>query len=232
MQVVSGKIKDEMAGAINTTPSLTNPIFNRGENQMAPPRLAEFCSVEGCGRKHDAKGYCQKHYKRWRLWGDPNVEKRNYGKGDTPEQRFWSKVAITADPTRCWEWRGYVKPDGYGTLELQGKSIAAHRVAFYYAHHRHAELLVLHSCDNRRCVNPKHLREGTHAENTQDALDRGRWPLGENRPSAKLTNDLVREIKQRLADGEPKTRLAARFGIAESTVFSIAVGRTWRHVTL
>lgn len=34
------------------------------------------CTVPGCGKLHDAKGYCHEHYKRWRLHGDPLTVKR------------------------------------------------------------------------------------------------------------------------------------------------------------
>ena len=34
------------------------------------------CSVDGCDRAHEAKGYCRAHYKRWRKHGDPTVGKR------------------------------------------------------------------------------------------------------------------------------------------------------------
>ena len=35
-------------------------------NAPAPPRRL-VCTVEGCGQKHDARGFCAKHYARWHL---------------------------------------------------------------------------------------------------------------------------------------------------------------------
>lgn len=31
----------------------------------------EACTVAGCERKHEAKGFCRSHYDRWRMHGDP-----------------------------------------------------------------------------------------------------------------------------------------------------------------
>lgn len=35
------------------------------------------CSIKGCENKHNAKGYCQKHYVRFKKHGDPLYTKRN-----------------------------------------------------------------------------------------------------------------------------------------------------------
>jgi len=33
--------------------------------------MTKICSVEGCNGKHDAKGFCKKHYARFRRYGNP-----------------------------------------------------------------------------------------------------------------------------------------------------------------
>lgn len=91
-------------------------------------------------------------------------------------ERFWSKVAITANPDRCWEWRAQLTTTGYGHITYHHKDYPAHRFAWFlvYGNHPNPNLCILHSCDNRLCVNPNHLREGTISENALDSVKRGR----------------------------------------------------------
>ena len=92
---------------------------------------------------------------------------------------FWSKVRLT--PRGCMIFTGGDRAGGYGCIEMRGRTAKSHRRALA---HRAAyamawgecpgELDVLHECDNPRCVNPAHLRLGTHAENMQDMVSKGR----------------------------------------------------------
>ena len=95
---------------------------------------------------------------------------------ETVKERFWSKVALTADPSRCWEWQAATLKKGYGTVTVQRKSFLAHRFSWFLHHGTHPDpnLFVIHSCDNRKCVNPSHLREGTHLDNMRDMVLRNR----------------------------------------------------------
>jgi hypothetical protein len=95
------------------------------------------------------------------------------------EQRFWEKVAIPNDPDNCWEWIGAIDPDtGYGRIGLGGRSdgvTSAHRLSYEMHYGPLASGMdACHSCNNRVCINPRHLYEGTRGDNMQQAKRDGR----------------------------------------------------------
>lgn len=104
------------------------------------------------------------------------------------------------DVNGCWQWGGYCDKAGYGGTWHNGKHMLAHRLA-YELHYGPipAGLNVLHSCDNRGCVNPAHLRVGTQAENVRDMIDRGRKPKTRSvtRPRSDNTGGVLGVCKSR-----------------------------------
>jgi hypothetical protein len=146
--------------------------------------------------------------------------------------RFWEKVQKTDG---CWLWTAAVK-DGkhaYGIFGVKaGLYPRAHRVSWMMHHDAVVPngLCVLHECDTPRCVRPDHLFLGTRADNAADMVAKGRGHLGEKDGNAKLTESAVQAIRELAAKRVPQTRIAAMFGIAQSTVSKIALGYRWRHV--
>jgi hypothetical protein len=151
---------------------------------------------------------------------------------------FWPKVAYGPE-SQCWEWKAGKDWDGYGSfkVKINGKprSVRAHRVSFILSGGAlNPGDLLLHSCDNPSCVNPRHLMPGTCAENMRQKVDRGRVNLqnGEKNPANKLTDDLVRQILAVLAEPNPPTQMAIarRFGVSQMTISFLLQGKTWRHI--
>jgi HNH endonuclease len=196
--------------------------------------MRQICLIDGCGEIVAGHGYCNKHYLRFRKYGDPLGGVKNQA---PIEERFWSKVDKKGEDD-CWLWLGG-RPSrrGYGGLSVGAKKygrIAAHRFSCQL-HHGPAPFdgaLVMHSCDNPPCVNPKHLRWGTASENIFDAATKGRmkniFKSGESHHGAVLTEAQARYVKE-----NPNIRvcdLTRMFGCSRSAVQAIRDGRTWRNL--
>lgn len=91
----------------------------------------------------------------------------------------------------CWEYTGGIGTTGRGMFWLNGKTEKAHRVSWMiYKGEIPKGLLVCHKCDNGKCVNPEHLFLGTHKDNTQDMMRKGR-----NVGNKKLSDLEIGQIK-------------------------------------
>lgn len=162
-------------------------------------------------------------------------------------QKFISRTKQVDD---CWEWQRARMSSGYGKLRVDGKYWLAHRFSYHLLIGTIPNgLFVLHRCDNPCCVNPAHLRLGTHAENVADMMRKGRdamsanpeqWreygrrlgrsgsTFGENNSHAKLTASQVQEIRKRSANARA---LAARFGVNKSAIYRIWNGTSWTNLS-
>lgn len=129
---------------------------------------------------------------------------------------------------KIWKWARSEK--GYGVLRIEGRNLLAHR--FYYTLYNGAiprGLCVLHRCDNRLCVNPKHLFLGTVADNQRDAVNKGRIRKGEKHGRAKLRRKDVRTIRKDYKKGEvgSAVSLARQLKVNRATITAIARGESW-----
>jgi hypothetical protein len=136
------------------------------------------CSL--CDAPHYARGWCRRHYGRWREHGDPNHTRL------THEQRFWTKVQKSES---CWLWQGPTR-NGYGlfswwTGEVQ-RSTGAHRYSYRLLRGEIPEGFVIdHLCRTPLCVNPDHLEPVTRGENVL----RGIGTSARNRQKTHCVND-------------------------------------------
>ena len=146
--------------------------------------------------------------------------------------RFWAKVDVRG-PDDCWEWTANTR-DGYGRIGSGGRrgtEVQAHCLS-WELHNGEipAGKFVLHTCDNRPCVNPAHLFLGTAGENSRDMVDKGRSSRGEHRPGSKLTRVKVIEARRRYASGVTQIRIAQENGVSQSVISMAVRGVTWGHI--
>lgn len=124
-----------------------------------------ICIIKGCGRKHEARGWCGRHYQRWMKTGDPLKTSRERNLG-TAEERFWLRVVKTE---ACWLWSASKYPRGYGVFSDGTRMQRAHRFAWELIKGPIPSGYVIdHICHNTSCVNPDHLRVATQKQNLEN----------------------------------------------------------------
>lgn len=139
--------------------------------------------------------------------------------------------------TDCWLWQGAVGKNGYGmgfsiVGGHGGKGVGAHRASYMiFIGPIPDDLFVLHKCDNRRCVNPKHLFLGTHQDNMNDMRRKGRGLQGEDISWSKLTEKDVIEIRKSYVPYRVTFKmLAEHYGVCMQLISMVVRREIWRHV--
>jgi DNA-directed RNA polymerase specialized sigma24 family protein len=105
---------------------------------------------------------------------------------------------------------------------------AAHRLAFAFANGREAKAFILHSCDNKWCVNPRHLHEGTQTTNMREASQRDRIRKGVEHEWSKYTPGQISTVEALFAKGFSQTEIAEKVGVNRKSVWWILRRRSPR----
>ena len=128
----------------------------------------------------------------------------------------------------CIESTYYKAPNGYVRKWHNGKLHLHHRLAYEQEHGPIPKgQVVMHTCDNRACINPQHLRLGTQQDNITDAVNKARHCHGTTHGANKLTEAEVLEIR---ASTATQRNLAIEYGISKGTICQIKTRRIWRHI--
>ena len=148
-------------------------------------------------------------------------------------ERFWSKVDGSGGTDACWPWTGCLDSWGYGQFRVEGENVITSKFVFKTENELPPGLNVLHTCDNPPCCNPGHLYAGTHKQNVEDRVMRGRQARGERGGLAKLTDLQVLEARLRYRPKHPVhgcAAMAKEFGVSNVTLHLAITGKQWAHL--
>ena len=152
------------------------------------------------------------------------------GKRGSNLKRFeWSY--LPEPNSGCWLWLKYLTPTGYGLFYYPPRNmVCAHIVAWELFKGERKGLHVLHTCNNPCCVNPEHLKLGTHQENMQDRTlaNRTYRHIGVKNGRAKLTEADVILIRK---DKRWQRFVAKQYGVGVTTIQKIRRREIWKHVS-
>lgn len=157
----------------------------------------------GCLRKDENYKYHENEYKKKRI--EKNIKKNGLG---------------------CWEWQKRINFLGYGQIKSEKKTELAHRVSYkVFIGEIPENKCVLHTCDNRKCVNPEHLWVGDDIDNAKDRMEKGR----NNHYKKRLDKEDVKKIRKAYPQMS-MTKLAKKYERNLSCIWCILTNKTWKNI--
>lgn len=174
----------------------------------------KVCSVKGCSATHEAHGYCQRHYDKWRLYGDPlAVTRKDPSFIEELDgvlhvhlggERADGVVALVSREDRAvvegHSW--WMNVNGYAAGKQEGKQVLLHRLLLDCPRDRQVDHINGKRLDNRR----ENLRVVTFAEQMQNKKPWGKsgyrnvHPDGYGRWRVIVTKDGKRHSGGRFTD--------------------------------
>lgn len=132
----------------------------------------------------------------------------------------------------CIEWQMARSAHGYPKIWLQGRIVIVSRyILTMLVGPPEADMKAMHTCDNPPCINPDHLKWGTHTDNMRDSFAKNRMTRnhGENHHKVKLTESQVREIRS-LKGTMTNVNLGKKYGVSRSAISHVLSGKNWKHL--
>lgn len=195
---------------------------------MATPRI---CSIDGCGKSEDSRGWCSGHYARWRRHGDPSKGGRINPKAAAGEAlRYYREIVLTYEGNECLTWPFAKSVDGYGLLSGHDRRIVVSRLVCERVHGPAPtpQHQASHSCGkgHEACVTKRHLSWKTRSGNQMDRVTHGTSNRGSRQNRVKVTEAEVRQIRS-LRGIILQREIADLFGISRAQTSRIQRGIDW-----
>lgn len=183
-----------------------------------------LCSVPNCNKRVLARGWCNRHYLKWRKCGSPEGTGTSHG----DPIKFLLETAINHKAGECILWPYAKSSSGHAIICISGRNVPAARYLCQKVNGNPPSPTheTAHSCGNGHlgCVHPSHLRWATKSENEHDKVEHGTSNRGERCAKSKLTRETVEEIR---SDPSPIRETADKFGITFQTVSDIKRRKSW-----
>lgn len=139
-------------------------------------------------------------------------------------------IDYVVKPNGCWECTSHaIGTHGYPVKSMDGYGQNISRYIYKLYHGRIAPgNVVMHSCDNKLCINPAHISQGTPMDNIQDKVNKGRQYMGSSHHRAVLNETKAVEVFRSRSSNK---HLAEKYGVTPSTIHAVKSGKTWKQVT-
>lgn len=125
-----------------------------------------ICSLPGCSKIQQARGWCPMHYQRWRTTGDPLTVPYSRPYRRLKRDSLEALMSYVEKTDTCWLWLCKPNAGGYGQLTVNGRTWPAHRLSYtLHVGPIPIGLDIDHLCRVRLCVRPDHLEAVTPLEN-------------------------------------------------------------------
>lgn len=195
------------------------------EVKMATQSL---CSIHGCGKPADKRGWCGMHYRRWQRHGDPSAHTPARVPPGSRLQWLLNHAAYEGDD--CLRWPFPYDPNGYGSVTRGGKTFSASRIICEEAHGAppSPDHEAAHSCGrgNAGCLNRNHIRWLLPVDNQAERLAHGTDVRGEKNVHHKLTEQDVLAIRC-LEGVEGPSAVGKAYGVSKTAVMKIWRRENW-----
>lgn len=189
----------------------------------------KVCLIENCSRTVFAKGMCCAHYKRNVRYGTPHGGGTHIG----APMKWIEEVALASNTDECVIWP-FGKAAGYGSVRVGNVAEGVHRIVCRRANGEPpvGKPEAAHSCGERACCNPRHLRWATPRENCADKKIHGTQPVGERVGGAKFKDSDVIEMRRLRKCGLTFQEISDQFDHDIGATRRIIIGETWAHLPI
>ncbi len=192
-----------------------------------PPKLSglSHCTFSDCGLPARSRGLCQRHYHKWRKYGDPSMGGPPLGR-----TKEFLKETISNHQSGCVTWP-FATSRGYAYMMWKGRYQSVSRLVLKLTvgEPPSPDMEAAHKCGqgSAGCISPDCLYWATKQQNLNDKERHGTIPRGEMSGMSKLTLTEVLAIRE---DTRKGTIIAAEYDISRAQVSRIRSGKTWSHL--